>query len=80
MPEGFQPPEGAAPGESFDSVATFSWNPDEDTLCLTAIGGVSVTPATKEDAAEAKAPATDSNSSFKDAMMNSLAAGGKPPM
>ena len=83
MPDGFQPPEGAAPGETFDQVATFSWGADDDTLTLTAIGGVPIpaSSAAEEDDAEAAAPApTNSNSSFKDAMMSSLAAGGKPPM
>ena len=82
MPDGFQPPEGATPGETFDSVATFSWGADDDMLTLTAIGGVPISPASakEEDDAEAEAPATGPNTSFKDAMMGSLAAGGKPPM
>ena len=73
MPDGFQPPEGAAPGESFDSVASFTWNKDDDTLCLTAIGGVPISEASaqKEDAAEGESP-TAAPKSFKDAIMSGV--------
>lgn len=76
MPEGFQPPEGAAPGETFDIVATFEWDEENDNLCLKAIGGIPIPTDEKDDkAGEEKAPAA-APASFKDAVMGGMGGGG----
>lgn len=68
MPEGFTPPEGAIPGETFDIVATFEWDEENDNLCLKAVGGVPL-PEAKEEKTEDEAP---TEGSFKDAVMGGM--------
>lgn len=48
IPEGLEVPEGVAPGDEFEMVATFEWEEDGGKLCLKAVGGIPVGDDKKE--------------------------------
>jgi len=43
VPEGFEPPEGAAPGAKFDVLASVTMSEDGMTLTLESIDGIAIT-------------------------------------
>jgi len=57
VPEGFTPPEGTAPGDTFEVLATVEWSEDGGSMTVTAVEGV---PLSAEKAPEAEAAPAES--------------------
>lgn len=73
VPAGFEPPEGNAPGDTFEVLATVEWGEDGTTMTVTAVDGIPISGG--EPAAEDAAPVEDA--SFLDAVSAGMQ---QPPM
>lgn len=74
VPEGFEAPEGNAPGDTFEVLATVEWGEDGTTMTVTAVDGIPISGGEPAEDADA-APAEDA--SFLDAVSAGMQ---QPPM
>jgi hypothetical protein len=58
-PEGFEPPDGSAPGDSFEVLATVSLSEDGMTLTLDSVDGLAIGEDPELPTEEEMAPAGD---------------------
>jgi len=76
IPTGFTPPEGSAPGDSFEAVATFYLGKD-GSLCLKAVDGIPLSNEKEDDDKEAEVfqekSAPEAGMSFQQAVQEGMA-------